>query len=129
LEESHGADHHRGGDRNTQVPPGASLGMEGPTWHLDAHKSHLDAGKSHLDAGKSRWLYDADVEDVVALEGLAAAVADDAAHHLRGQLARKPHAGGGATGVVLATNEPNRFPGQWLGEPSIVSALHVRSIG
>jgi hypothetical protein len=82
-----------------------------------------------LDAHKSRWLYDPDVENVVALEGLAAAVADDAAHHLRGQLARKPHSGGDAAGIVLATNEPNRFPGQWLGEPTVVFALHVFSIG
>jgi hypothetical protein len=80
-------------------------------------------------AHKSRWLYDADVENVVALEGLAAAVADDPAHHLRGQLARKPHSGSGAAGVVLATNEPNRFPGQGLGEPAVVSFLHVFSIG
>ena len=82
-----------------------------------------------MGADKSRWLYDAHVDEVVALEGLAAAVADDAAHHLRGQQLRKPHSGGGATGVVLATNEPNRFPGQWLGEPTVICALHVFSIG
>ena len=82
-----------------------------------------------MGAGKSHWLYDPEVESVVAREGLAAAVADDAAHHLRRQLAGKPHPGGGAAGVVLDTNEPNRFPGPWLGEPAVVCALHVFSIG
>ena len=65
-------------------------------------------------------LCDADVEDLVGLEGLVAAVADDAAHHRRGQHLRQPDAGGGAAGVVPAANQPHGFAGERLGEPSVV---------
>jgi hypothetical protein len=69
---------------------------------------------------------DADVEGLVGLEGLAAAVANDAAHHRRGQHLRKPHAGGGAAGVMPAANEPHRLAGEWLWEPSVVFTRHIR---
>ncbi len=74
---------------------------------------------------RPRRVCHADVEDVGALEGLAAAVADHPAHRPCGQLARKPHAGGGAAGVVVAENQPHGFAGRWLGKAPVALDLHA----
>jgi len=116
LDENQRRDHRCCGDRDAEIRPGASLGTEESGWGLGVGK-----WKSWSeDAGAD----DPVVEDVVALEGLAAAVTDHPAHRLRGQLEGKPHTGSGAARLVLAANEADRLSGHRHGKPSVVSKLH-----
>ena len=66
---------------------------------------HLPVRQALKSWGEDAGADDPVVEDVVALEGLAAAVTDHPAHRLRGQLEGKPHIGRGAARLVLAANE------------------------
>jgi hypothetical protein len=117
LDQNQSGDHRCCGDRNAEIGPGASLGTEEPGWGLGVGK-----WKSWSeDAGAD----DAVVDDVVALEGLVAALTDHSAHRLRRQLDGKPNTGSGAARLVLAANEADRLTGHRHGKPSVVSKLHV----
>jgi hypothetical protein len=60
----------------------------------------------------------------LALEALAAPVADDAPHGPRGKRPGQTHARGGAAGIVPGPNEPHGLPGNRLREAAVASALH-----
>lgn len=70
-----------------------------------------------------RWVNDAYVQNLIGIEGLVAAVADDPAHRLGVQHLGQPHPGGGAAAIVLGANQANRCPAQRLREPAVVFAL------
>ena len=72
---------------------------------------------------RPRWVNDAHVQNLIGIEGLVAAVADDPAHCRGVQHLGQPHPGGGTAAIVLGANQANRFTAQRLREPAVVFAL------
>jgi hypothetical protein len=133
LDENQGGDDRSGGQREAQVPPRQALGIRKPSRDLEAGKPSpagkpgkpSRAGEAGKPSQRGRLLGDDPVVmHDVALEALAAPVADHPPHGPRGKRPGKPHARGGAAGLVPGPNEPYGLPGERHREAAVVSALH-----